>query len=375
MGSPTLHLFRGDASSIQIPTDTQIPSDALFAESEAETVDLSLDLDQEGSSKAPSTTMSSTHSIPSRGEGDIHSVVPMASVPVDGFSTITGLHSAKLSIFVHAILPHKLGRPSTPKVILLHGPPGSGKTSMSSSIAAELGVPHHPVLLTSLMSKYVGTAESFVRQLFTTTLSSYKHGVVFFFDEVDALNNTSQTDSGEIKSDRASGSALTQLLISLTDISRSIFSKPVVVVMATNFPETLSRALVRRFTLRVFVGYLGSQDRMQLIERWLSTHEVKVEGENVVSMVSELTDGWSSSDLLILMDHAAEIRVLEASISCGVGVKKRKLLPQSTDDVSVAEEESWEVTDELVKRLNCLRAVSFNDFRSARENLLSIDEE
>jgi SpoVK/Ycf46/Vps4 family AAA+-type ATPase len=106
-------------------------------------------------------------------------------------------YASKLALFTHCILP-----PPSPRVVLLHGPPGTGKTSLSRSLAAEMGLGFLEVSHSALLSKYIGESEKYLDGLFAA-LRDAGGGGVLFFDEVDSLLG------------RPNSSVLKQMLISL----------------------------------------------------------------------------------------------------------------------------------------------------------------
>ena len=125
-------------------------------------------------------------SVPSR----VAAIAP-ALPPAPSFSSLSGNHVTKLSLFTHCILP-----PPAPRVLLLHGPPGTGKTTLSRMLASELAIPFIEASHSQLLSKYIGSAERYVVSLFSA-LGSAPEGGVLFFDEIDSL--TSRHSSSVMK--------------------------------------------------------------------------------------------------------------------------------------------------------------------------------
>ncbi len=119
--------------------------------------------------------------------------------------------------------------------ILLHGPPGSGKTLTAWSLAGELHLPLYTILLDGLITKYMGETAAKLRLIFE---SIDRIRGVYFFDEFDAIGShrNSSNDVGEIR--RVLNSFLQFLEQSNSDS---------VIVAATNNPELLDKALHRRF--------------------------------------------------------------------------------------------------------------------------------
>lgn len=130
------------------------------------------------------------------------------------------------------LLQHGL---SPRRKLLLVGPPGTGKTMTASVLAGELGLPLFLVRLDGLITKYMGETAAKLRQVFDAT-SSVRG--VYFFDEFDAIGSqrSSPNDVGEIR--RVLNSFLQMIE---QDRSQSL------IVAATNHPEILDQALLRRF--------------------------------------------------------------------------------------------------------------------------------
>lgn len=119
--------------------------------------------------------------------------------------------------------------------ILLHGPPGCGKTSVAAALARELAVPLAVVRVDSIMSSYLGETAGNLRRVFDYAASER---VVLLFDEFDAVGKErgDPTDHGEL---RRVVNAVLQMMEG--------YVGPSLLVAATNHPGALDSAVWRRF--------------------------------------------------------------------------------------------------------------------------------
>ncbi|MCL2204459.1 MAG: AAA family ATPase [Defluviitaleaceae bacterium] len=146
-----------------------------------------------------------------------------------------------------------------PRGILLHGKPGTGKTLMARAMAGEAGVPFYAVSGSDFVQMYVGVGAARVRELFKKAREE-KRGVIFI-DEIDALGKK-RGDGVNVNDEREQ--TLNALLTEMQGFSENT---GIVVVAATNRPDTLDEALLRpgRFDRRVEVGLPDINARKQIL--------------------------------------------------------------------------------------------------------------
>ena len=188
---------------------------------------------------------------------------------VSGHDKIAGSTDAKEDIrnavFLGEVLPHLADIEYGWKGILLHGPPGTGKTQLALSIAAEGKYKVFHVLSSSIVDKYLGATERNVRALFR--MAQENTPSVIFIDEVDALFSVRETSHAEASTQRLKSKFLSAL---------TMYTK-VVVIGATNLPWALDSAFLRRFDRHIHVGLPSLAERVEILKLKLSIclHELE----------------------------------------------------------------------------------------------------
>ena len=185
-----------------------------------------------------------------------------------------------------------------PKGILLVGPPGTGKTLLARAVAGEANVPFFSLSGSDFMEMYVGVGAARVRSLFEQARA--KAPCLVFIDELDAMGKARGTGGPGNHDER--DQTLNQLLVAMDGFDSET---GIIVLAATNRPETLDAALVRpgRFDRQVIV------DRPDLAgrERILQVHARKVPlGEDLdLRAVAAMTPGFVGAELANLVNEAA----------------------------------------------------------------------
>lgn len=146
-----------------------------------------------------------------------------------------------------------------PRGVLLHGPPGCGKTMLAGAVAGELGVPFLSISAPSVVSGTSGESEKTIRDTFDEAASIAP--CILFIDEIDAITPKRETAQREMER-----RIVAQLLTSLDDLSwEKTDGKPVMVIGATNRPDSLDPALRRagRFDHEIAMGVPDEDGREQ----------------------------------------------------------------------------------------------------------------
>ncbi|XP_011160146.1 spastin isoform X1 [Solenopsis invicta] len=257
------------------------------------------------------TTSNSNRSTPTRKVPILKGVDPkLAQVILDEileggapvqWEDIAGQETAKQALQEMVILPSLrpelfTGLRTPARGLLLFGPPGNGKTLLARAVATQCNATFFSISAASLTSKYVGEGEKLVRALFA--IAREFQPSVIFIDEVDSLLSERKDNEHE-----ASRRLKTEFLVEFDGLPCNPEER-VLVMAATNRPQELDEAALRRFTKRVYVTLPDSQTRIVLLRRLLAKHNDPLTSEELNEM-AVLTEGYSGSDLTGLAKDAA----------------------------------------------------------------------
>ncbi|PPQ71976.1 hypothetical protein CVT24_008193 [Panaeolus cyanescens] len=192
-----------------------------------------------------------------------------------------------------------------PKGVLLTGPPGTGKTLLARAVAGEAGVPFFFASGSDFEEMFVGVGAKRVRELFAAARK--KEPAIIFIDELDAVGGKrSSRDQQYMKQ------TLNQLLVEMDGFQQS---EGVIVIAATNFPESLDQALVRpgRFDRVIAVPLPDIRGRVQILQHHLRDITV-----NKGIVLARGTPGFSGADLQNMVNqaaiHASKLRAKEVNL-------------------------------------------------------------
>jgi cell division protease FtsH len=185
-----------------------------------------------------------------------------------------------------------------PKGVLLVGPPGTGKTLLAKAIAGEAGVPFFSLSGSDFVEMFVGVGAARVRDMFLQAQA--KAPCIVFIDELDALGKT--RGSGIVGGHDEREQTLNALLVEMDGFSSN---SGVIVMAATNRPETLDPALLRpgRFDRHVLVDRPDVLGREAILK--VHVHKVKLDASVDLKHVAKITPGLSGADLANLVNEAA----------------------------------------------------------------------
>ncbi|KAK8191619.1 P-loop containing nucleoside triphosphate hydrolase protein [Phyllosticta capitalensis] len=185
-----------------------------------------------------------------------------------------------------------------PRGILLHGPPGCGKTVISRAFAAKLGVPFIEILGPSIVSGMSGESEKQVREHFEEARKQAP--CLIFIDEIDVIAPKRDTSQSQMEK-----RIVAQLLISMDSLAAEANEgKPVIVLAATNRPDSLDPALRRggRFDTEINMGVPNEKMR-ELILR-AQTRETHISPDVDFKQIAKMTGGFVGADLKDLVGKA-----------------------------------------------------------------------
>jgi cell division protease FtsH len=185
-----------------------------------------------------------------------------------------------------------------PKGVLLVGPPGTGKTLLAKAVAGEAGVPFFSLSGSDFVEMFVGVGAARVRDMFQQ--AEQKAPCIIFIDELDALGKT--RGSGNIGGHDEREQTLNALLVEMDGFNSN---SGVIVMGATNRPETLDSALLRpgRFDRHVLVDRPDVAGREKIIEVHLEN--IKVDADVDVKALAAISSGFVGADLANVVNEAA----------------------------------------------------------------------
>jgi cell division protease FtsH len=187
-----------------------------------------------------------------------------------------------------------------PKGVLLVGPPGTGKTLLAKAVAGEAGVPFFSISGSEFVELFVGVGSSRVRDLFEQ--AKKQSPCIIFIDELDAIGKA-RSSGGMYGGNDEREQTLNQLLTEMDGFG--VDGTTVIVLAATNRPETLDQALLRpgRFDRQVLVDRPDKSGRLAI----LKIHATKVTLDKSVDLetIATRTSGFAGADLANLVNEAA----------------------------------------------------------------------
>ena len=220
------------------------------------------------------------------------------------FADVAGEDEAKESLqeivdFLHNPKRYEDIGAKMPKGVLLVGPPGTGKTLLARAVAGEAGVPFFSIAGSEFVEMFVGMGASKVRDLFKQ--ANEKAPCIIFIDEIDTIGKKRDGASGMGGNDERE-QTLNQLL---TEMDGFDAAKGVIILAATNRPESLDPALTRpgRFDRRVPVELPDLKGRESILR--LHTQKVKIGPDCDFAVVARMTPGASGAELANIINEAA----------------------------------------------------------------------
>ncbi|KAM9212348.1 nuclear valosin-containing protein-like isoform 2-T2 [Dugong dugon] len=185
-----------------------------------------------------------------------------------------------------------------PRGVLLHGPPGCGKTLLAQAIAGELDLPILKVAATEVVSGVSGESEQKLRELFEQAVSSAP--CILFIDEIDAI-----TPKREVASKDMERRIVAQLLTCMDDLNNMATTARVLVIGATNRPDSLDPALRRagRFDREICLGIPDEASRERILQTLC--RKLKLPEAFHFHHLAHLTPGFVGADLMALCREAA----------------------------------------------------------------------
>ncbi len=220
------------------------------------------------------------------------------------FADVAGQDEAKEALreivdFLHNPDKYKSIGASLPKGALLVGPPGTGKTLLAKAVAGEAKVPFFSISGSEFVEMFVGMGAAKVRDLFKQAAD--KAPCIVFIDEIDTIGKKRDGAAGIGGNDERE-QTLNQLL---TEMDGFDGTKGVVILAATNRPESLDKALLRpgRFDRRIPVELPDLKGRVAILK--VHAKDVKMEPNIDFDTIGRATSGASGAELANIINEAA----------------------------------------------------------------------
>ena len=247
------------------------------------------------------------------GMGKSNAKVYVKSTTGIKFSDVAGEEEAKELLaeivdFLHRPDRYKEIGASMPKGALLVGPPGTGKTLLAKAVAGEANVPFFSISGSEFVEMFVGLGAAKVRDLFKQ--ANEKAPCIVFIDEIDTIGK--KRDGGQMGGNDEREQTLNQLL---TEMDGFDGSKGVVILAATNRPESLDPALLRpgRFDRRIPVELPDLQGRIDILK--VHAKKIKLAGNVDFGAIARTAAGASGAELANIINEAA-LRAVRLGRSC-----------------------------------------------------------
>ncbi|MBT3324062.1 CDC48 family AAA ATPase [archaeon] len=223
-----------------------------------------------------------------------------------------------------------------PKGILLHGPPGCGKTLLAKAVANETDATFLTINGPEVVSKFVGEAEKKIREKFEE--AEKKSPAIVFIDEIDAIASKREESYGEVE--KRMVAQLLTLLDGLNDRGK------VVVIAATNRPNAVDPALRRpgRFDREIHIGGPSKEGRLNILK--IHTRNMPLAKDVNLKKWSSITHGFVGADLAALCKEAA-INVIRRVLP-NINLKENKAISEDILDKLVISQKDFEEGMKLV---------------------------
>lgn len=226
----------------------------------------------------------------------------------------------------HPELFNRLGV-DPPKGVLLHGPPGTGKTMMAKAVANEIDANFETVSGPEIMSKYYGESEEKLREVFDSAEENAPS--IIFFDELDAIAPQREEASGDVE--RRVVAQLLSLMDGLEDRG------DVIVIGATNRANALDPALRRggRFDREIEIGVPDKEGRKEILQ--VHTRDMPLGDDFDLEQYSENTHGFVGADLAALSKEAAMTAIRR--IRPQLDLESQEIDQEMLDSIQVVEQD------------------------------------
>lgn len=257
-------------------------------------------------------------------------LVPKSSVRLKDLGGIDSVITKILELLAmplsHPEIFLKLGS-DIPRGILLHGPPGCGKTMLANAVANELGCAFINISAPAVVSGMSGESEKKLRELFEEARAVAP--CLIFIDEIDAITPKRETAQREMER-----RIVAQLLTCMDDVSlEKTDGKPVMVIGATNRPDSIDPALRRggRFDHEICMSVPDQDSRKRILQTL--AEKLCLDGDFDFEKLAKLTPGYVGADLNALVAAAgvAAIKRIFKELSAAEEIDPNKMSTSDTE--------------------------------------------
>ncbi|KAG0375608.1 hypothetical protein BGX24_008872 [Mortierella sp. AD032] len=238
----------------------------------------------------------------------------LSKIPTVTFNDLYGIQDAIADLKVSIIEPfHNPGKYidlgiSPPRGVIVHGPPGVGKTMLCCALAEELGINFMLVESSQIRSKVVGESEHNIARMFAQAKANAP--CILFIDQIDVLApSRGSTNTSENSGDRIVTGLLTEMDGFFTGGGAGKSAQvDVLVLAATNRPEVIDSAILRpgRLDQIIHIPVPNQKTRQAILEGYMNKMPMRVTSEET-QLLSQATEGYSGADLENLCREAALI--------------------------------------------------------------------
>lgn len=229
-------------------------------------------------------------------------------VDIGGLEDI--IEELKESVIYPLTMPHLYSDTSSllsaPSGVLLHGPPGCGKTMLAKALAHEGGATFINVHISTLTNKWYGDSNKLVNAVFT--LAAKLEPAIVFIDEIDAVLGTRR--SGEHDATNMVKAEFMTLWDGLTSVDTAGKSQRIVVLGATNRMQDIDEAILRRMPKKFAVSLPNASQRLRILGLVLKDTRIDKANFDLEYLVRVMA-GMSGSDIREACRDAAMVPVRE----------------------------------------------------------------